>query len=294
MRFAWLLLFSSLASPSSAFYSNGTHGDVVVVMSRGRSGSSWLCEVVKGTDELNKAKIMLELFGGDNKQMEKVKNPLQTMTAYLAEERRLNPKGYIGFKWKLLDLKGDYGGHDKFAAALHYLVQQRVPILYMYRNYLDRVISSYKYEEAKYDDKYLSHCDPKDTMCITEHKNAKYDVDIKHLLRSLEKYDKLHVETVQRLAREKAVHMTFSYDDLAFGDADTKLAILQRILDLMYPGGNKVASLEMLQTKFAVTSDRDQSSRVKNYGEVIAAVEGTRYAGLLRGTAGNGTVLGSI
>ena len=63
-------------------------------------------------------------------------------------------------------------------------------------------------------------------------------------------------------------------------------------LDLMYPGSNRKASLKLLETKFAPTSDRDQSHAVHNYDELISHLEGTRFASQLRGTAANGSKIG--
>jgi hypothetical protein len=205
------------------------------------------------------------------------------MKHYLRAERNKNAKGYIGFKWKIFH--NAMLDRANYSSAVKYLADARIPVIHMTRNYLDVAISVHKHAV----DLLASHCIPTDTQCIHKHKITQVKMNPTHVIKFMVHNERFHLEAAKILAARRIPHMSFVYEDLAFGKPKTQLALLQQLLDLMYPGSNKKASLELLETKLAVTSDRDQSHAVQNYDELIAHLEGTRFASQLRGTAGNGT-----
>ena len=61
--FKWVLLSCVHAIASNQPQSHAKYGKAVIVMSAGRGGSTWFCDIVKHTSPMNSADLSFELFG---------------------------------------------------------------------------------------------------------------------------------------------------------------------------------------------------------------------------------------
>lgn len=268
----YLIIVALILSSVSANAPTAKFGDAVVIMSNGRGGSTWFCDVIKHTSSRNSAGLLLEVLGNDAEEMKKVGNPTKKVVEYLNHQRREHPTGLVGFKLK------PYVDSEEYDQLYRYFSNHSIPVLLLVRNHLDREISHEKHDEVKVQ----AHCLKSDTKCIHKHMKVKTTVDVKHLLQVLETSEKEAIELELKLDKLAVHFLRVSYDEFGFGCEDRKLEILQRILEFLYPGKAEKASIKLMRTKFEATSDRNQSNVVANYPDVVNTLKGTKYEALLR------------
>lgn len=248
------------------------YGKAVIIMSAGRGGSTWFADVVKKTSLLNKAPLSYELMGHAAWDMKKVTDPTGKAIAYLNDQRRESPRGLVGFKIK------PYVDNEQYDALYQHLAAEKVPVLYLTRNPLDKIISGEKHSafEVK------AHCLKGDHKCIAKHAENKPVVDTKTLVQSLDEARAAHENVIVKLKTLKVNFLHVSYDKLGFGCDEEKVAILQQILGFIYPDKKLTADINTLRTKYEATSDRNQTNVMHNYDEVAATLKGTVHENLLR------------
>lgn len=250
------------------------YGDAVVVVSTGRGGSTWFCDIVRHTSSENTAGLLLEVLGNNASEMNKVNNPTKVVVEYLNRQRREHSTGLVGFKLK------PYVDNEAYNDMYQYFAEEEIPVLFLSRNHLDRTISGEKHDEINV----AAHCKTGDHLekCLEKHKRIKPTVSTNQLIKHLDHGVKLIADLEEKFKKLNVKFLRVSYDIFAFGCEDQKLEILQQILDFLYPKKGKKADMELFRTEFVATSDRNQSNVVANYPEVVKLLSGTQYESLLR------------
>lgn len=267
---ALLLAFAS--SLAGAFTPEAKYGKAVVVMSIGRGGSTWFCDVVMRASPGSMSAIEFEALGNDKEDMLKLSNPTKVAIEYLNSRRKHFKTGYVGFKMK------PYVDNTAYDKLYRHFAGNKVKMLVLSRNPLDREISHDKHSEVKVD----AHCLKTDLKCIQKHQATKPKVPVEHLISALDNSEKTMTNLYAKLNDFNVSYLRVDYDTFAFGCKDQKLTILQQILDFLYPKNGLKADMNILRSKYEYTSDRNQSSVVSNYAQVVALLKGTKYENLLR------------
>jgi hypothetical protein len=250
---------------------NFDYGKIVIVLSLGRSGSTWLCDVISNIAG-EKIDLVVELFGGNKVEMTELKDPLKVMISYLKAEREKHAKGYIGFKWKPLYSSAEY------IKCWHWLVSKGAKIVYSTRNPLDMYLSSLKHQDSDV----KAHCEPTDKKCLSLHLQARVTADIPIMLKSIKTDSAQYVENYILLDSLKANFIDVSYDKLTWGTDEKKLQHLQVIIDFLFPNSKTIANMQHFVTEEALTSNALHSSTIENYDAVLNTLTGTRFISLLR------------
>ncbi len=251
---------------------------VVIVVSFGRSGSTWLCQMISGFDKKNGGVIRKELFGSNLKQVQSLVNPVEEMEKYLIEERKEHPTGFIGFKWKPLKFDS-----DKYIVVRKLIAERRYKVVMMHRNVLDEYLSGHKHSQAN--ESLPAHCRAGEESCIQKHKSVRLDINVKNLLSSMNEQTEA-VSSVRQSLRASGVHyLEVSYDELAWGVMDHRLKILQKIMDYLYPDSKLLATESIFEdSRLVSTQERNHSVLIRNYAEVQEALKETAFEKLLHET----------
>jgi hypothetical protein len=269
-----VLVFLLTASTSLAFFRNmDEFGDTVVILSRGLSGSTWFCEIVKNTYPFkgpSNINLNKELFGTTVDQMKALQDPLEKMIRYLGDQRRACPECLIGFKWK-----PDFDSW-RYNSSRFWLAEKRIPVLYVHRNPIDLLISKLKHNISS---SLEYHCAPGQEECIKMHKNVRVNVNLNTVIPLLQKYHMEKYSIPMQLFRTGANFMTVSYENLAFSNDDDRLRLLQAIIDFVYPGDNGItANMSFFRTQFELTNQRNHSLQISNYAKLVRKLKGSPYA----------------
>ena len=235
---------------------------VVIILSHGRSGSSELCLLVSNL--VGGGDLGAELFGKTSIAMLENKNPLQHMKLYIHEQQKRHPQKYAGFKWK------PYYHDDNYQLVWNWVAQYKVKVVFNYRNPLDVVISSTKHalNESK------SNCVAHNSKCMDLMKSLKFPLvlDFDHLHTLELSYAKVALQLVEN-------NVTFfdtRYEDLNYGDPETRLHHLQLLADFVNPG--RKVTMEDFEIKLGFSGNYHQADTITNFAEVVASLKGTRYA----------------
>lgn len=242
-------------------------GDVVLVLSRGRSGSGYLMRVLNNVADTNHdhaiaGELFLQKFG----EMETMKNPTKFLRSYLSERRKEIGKGkFIGSKWK------PYVDNKRFDKCWQYVAKMHWPVIYSHRNPLDVVISTAKHAANDLP----PHCKTGQTECVETYQNTKVDIDIPAALsevkRELNETDYLR----QKITGFGVRFIELTYEQLVYGSDADRLKNLQRVADFFLPPSRRRrVRMKDFETGIEMTGSYNQSQFVKNYDALTKAFQG--------------------
>ena len=143
---ARLLQASALAASLNASASGRHRGPhPMILLSKGRGGSTVVAEVISRFAHTDPTMIRKEILGHGREDMRHPSDPQKTMVDWFAKKTAQHPRSVlIGFKWKPWHI-----GSKAYAAAWDWVVEHDVRVLWMTRNALDELISSTKHMDAQ-------------------------------------------------------------------------------------------------------------------------------------------------
>ena len=167
-----MLLFkiAMLLMVMAGYFAGKVHyGHVVIVLSRGRSGSGFLCRLVENVADAERYVLSNELFGGTHSKMLLIERPKSYMKHYLQHLRQKHRKNIIGFKWK------PYVDSEPYDEAYRWTAAHNFSVIFSHRNPLDEFISRQRHKQATIS----AHCKTGDMNCLAQatHVRVKLDAD---------------------------------------------------------------------------------------------------------------------
>lgn len=249
-------------------------GDVVLVLSRGRSGSGYLMRVINNVADTNEPHAIAgELFDQKHGSMETMTNPTKFLRQYLKDRRLEIGKGkFIGSKWK------PYVDNEYFDKCWMYVAHMHWPVIYSHRNPLDVVISTAKHAANTLP----PHCKVGDTTCVETYQNTKVDIDIEAAIAEV-RFELNQTNHLREKIRNFGVRFTeLTYEQLVYGSEQERLAHLQRVADFFLPpSSRRKVVMKDFETGIEMTGSYNQSQFVRNYDELHKAFESTPFKHLL-------------
>lgn len=240
------------------------YGKVVIVLSEGRSGSGFLCELISNVAGAPDDILRNELFGETREEQEKLEDPLLVAKNYLSEQRKIHSEGIIGMKWKPDVL------NDAYQQVWKWMHEEGFLAVHNVRNPLDRCLSMQKHKSADVP----AHCH--DKVCAKLGKSVTYEVDPSAVLTYVKTMINWLKEVNDFLDRAKVERLDVSYDKLSCGTDSSRIA------DYVVGSGAHTVTMEDLRTGFEKTSSSRQGEQVTNFKEVQKAFNGTELKHLLR------------
>lgn len=273
--FNWLIWFLCLAvivtniplvnSRNSCDYSKK-----VIVISRGRSGSTYLTEVlarnILGT-ALNEHQFG-EILGTHSEQMAAKKDPQEIITRHLCSNDEHNDP-YRGFKWK------PYIWSDKYIRLLRFVAERKIPVVHNTRNPIDTFLSGLKHRNHT-SGKVPAHCLADDKECIAIALGAqRVHVDTHELLGNLN-YTIVETLITQKLLNKLGVHhLNITYEEMI--DPARKMDLWHRVFKFFEPRKRWVITDLMVASQWIPTSSSLLKDKIENYEEVKSALKDTPF-----------------
>lgn len=239
---------------------------VLIVLSRGRSGSNELCQIVS---KIAHSYVDSELFGSSEESMKKVADPLGTMLSYLEQKQLEYPGKLVGFKWKPHDERHQY------KLAWDWVAENHVKIIFSHRNPLDVVISYDKNRNSTA----RSNCLKSNKKCIEKQLELQTTVNTSTLIADLEGLTFEAVSIRNFLASRRIPFVETTYEALNNGRMKDRLRHLQAVVDFFQP--NTTVRESDFQISYASKTHPHQRDTVRNYDEVVEALRGTTFENLL-------------
>lgn len=257
-------------------------GDVVIILSKGRSGSDFVSRVTENLGGAKSRALSDGVLGMEKADMVANKDPLSMMQNYLIDERKEVPYSIIGFKWKPIYW------NDDFDHTLEWAAQHDFQFIYNYRNPLDVHISEMKHSLSNKEggEGLRAHCKLKtgdQEECAEESRSFTIKLDLDSTMKKLAEYEESHLATMSRLEKYNVTHLVVRYEDLTYGSEESRLAQIQRICDFLPEQYHRTVSMADFATDTAITSNYNQSLTVENFAEVKARLMNTEYAKYLHG-----------
>jgi hypothetical protein len=221
-----------------------------------------MCNIV---GKIVKGPVDGEIFGGSPEKMIKIEDPLAHMLSYLREKQASYPGRTVGFKWKPY--------HDaQYKAVWEWVAQNHVRVVYNYRNPLDVLISS----SRTHDEDGVYNCRTGDTKCLKTQLAIKVDVNVTSIVPKLEELKIEGIELVARLSHHNISYYDITYEEVNHGKMKDRIARVQLLADFIQPG--RKINEKIFDTKNQYIGHYHQRETVRNYDELVAALNGTRYA----------------
>jgi hypothetical protein len=262
------------------------YGNVVFLMTKGRSGSSFIVEVI---DSLTNSASGSELIGRNKAEIIAGK-PIELMRKWILKMRtdkyKNEPNKVLVFKWKA------YADTPNVIEGLKWAKKNGFVAVYNTRNELDVMVSNMKMQEN------VTHsysCQKWDKKCIEMNKNLDETMNIKTLVNELDKRrkDNLHYEKLMNdtYGFNNYVHVTYDWLTYAPKEKD-RLGHLQQMADQIFDRltpeaaktlRRKVTKKDYKGTKHTETHYYEQWRAIANFEEVFETLRGTPYANLLHG-----------
>jgi len=246
------------------------YNNIVIVMSRGRSGSSLLCDYI-GNLVGFPGHFGPELFGGGIDDMKKVDEPIRRMQKYLKSRQDEHPGKIVGFKWK------PYYFDDKYTKALNWVAHHHIKVVVNTRNPLDIAISTAK-QHADRTIEY--HCKVNDKACQKKVKAIRVTIDTSRIIHTLDAFFADHVKLIRYLEQTNVKYLNITYENLNWGNEDERLVQMKRLGQFVNPKRKKVTGA-VFSVPIAYTGNIHQADTVKNYAELVKVLNGTKYENLL-------------
>lgn len=245
---------------------------MLVIYSKGQSGSTFLGEVIANMLKTKYDYIGKEVLGQDIDQVKvSMRNPLDVLFNHFRNLRKTS-NGYIGYKQKISVFSPIEFEVYKWW-ALH-----KIPVIYSERNPLDLVIAVTKHHQNSLG----YHCETKD--CAEEQKNVKVEINTKDLISRLQELDFYYVKVKYFLQLYKVRHIRITYEDITYKSDDYKLKLAKTILKFIDKNNNYNPTKADFASSLLITSDYDHSKVIKNFEQVKSTLLGTPYYGLIHTT----------
>ena len=287
MGFGFGVLFLSIALASSADLlnasSNFTAEDSTVtkacgvsrsliVMSRGRSGSSVLCETIQRHLGYRSPQPDGEILGSSSHQMKVLSDPLSFVRHWICE---FGSKSGFYMKWK-----PEYWAAE-YIDLLRWMASQRIPVVYNVRNPLDVYLSRLKHAQNQ---SVATRCHPSDKQCLEmHHSNQLVEVPIPSLIRALSRTSSANSKDLDSvrdlLIQEKVNYHPVHYENLQSDDNSTRLSAWRQMFEFLSPSRDwsKLTVMDTISDTMIRTSSISQTDKIVNYDEVRQALQGTRF-----------------
>ena len=205
-----LLQASALASLNASASGRHRGPRPMILLSKGRGGSTVVAEVISRFAHTDPTMIRKEILGHGREDMRHPSDPKATMVDWFAKKTAQHPRSdLIGFKWKPWHI-----GSKAYAGAWDWVVAHDVRVLWMTRNALDELISSTKHMDAQrlLADSLTPHCKTKDSGCIAEHQQTRVTLAPGTLVEMLTNDTRMFYTDVKALLVKRGVryhHVTF-------------------------------------------------------------------------------------
>lgn len=196
----------------------------------------------------------------------------------------------VGFQWKPYFATFD---HPYALSGLQRLADDRIKVIYLTRNPLDRFISNQKHKGFVRSEEVPAHCKVKDVDCVNRHKARQKGISIdvsvpekrsnfiNHLKQAVEKDHAIR----ERLDMFGVKHINVEYEKLFDADArdDEYAEEWIRILNFLgFESVEKFTIGDIRRTfEYAQTTEKSHEKIISNYEQVKAALEGTEFFDLL-------------
>jgi hypothetical protein len=245
----------------------------IIVMSKGRSGSNFVLDVIARTfKNPNYWAQMQEILGGNKDAMEKLSNPLEVIQKHIC--RHGANHNYVSFKWK------PSLWNDAYMEALQWVAKKKIPVVLNVRNPIDRFLSLSKHKVLK-----SSHCKPGNAECLARFKEHELvEVNATELVQHLRTTGAVANDNDRALLVHYNVHfIPIEYETL-IADETAALRLWTEIFEFIAPARDwsGFTMRNVTSVNFVATSSSNHRDKIKNYDEVRAALRGTRFASLLQ------------
>lgn len=273
-----------ITNTTSDLTSERPYGNVIFLLTNGRSGSSILENLLASLTECREGS---EILGQNHQSM--VDKPTDRIKGFIHHWRnetyRYHPHKVLCFKWK------SYRDSPEYIEAWKWAAKNKIQAIYNTRNELDRHISNDKMHKksASYG------CKLGDEACVERNKKAVY-VKTEGLISTLvgarksnEKYEQ-HMKN----AYGEGGYVRVRYDDLLYQPTlKGRLDGLQKFADAIWSRlsleartalKRQVKVQDFVSKTHQETHDYAQWKAVSNFPEIYEMLRNTTWSGLLHGS----------
>ena len=249
----------------------------MVVMSRARSGSSFICDIVSRKLGYKNPRNDGEILGTSWREMKNISDPLGLIRRKVCQ---FGSRTGFYLKWKPVYWSSDY------LELLRWIAKERIPVVYNVRNPLDVYLSNLKHESNH---SVSSRCHPSNFECLElHHRHQRVKVDIPSLLTALKEGPlspySLDDDNIRALlTRERVNYFPVQYEILVSDDNTKRLRAWRQVFEFLSPSQewSQLTLADTLSKSLAPTSSSSHQDKILNYDEVRQALRGSRFAPLL-------------
>jgi hypothetical protein len=242
---------------------------VMIVISRGRSGSDRLCELVANIVEQSPTTLSTELFGGYEEAMALIKDPLAMAVRFLSSAQMHST--WAGFKYKPIYFDS---GYAKFT---QWMGQSGVRVVFNSRNPLDELVSLAKQQVIEGNNHY--HCKVGDEQCVAVVDKARVHLPTETLIDKIRHiYNETHAE-LNRFEQYNVSYISVLYEDFSTGTIARQLEHLKMIG--VFLGIRRVLTQKDMHSNMVSTAPKTQEDAIDNYPDVVRTLTDTEYQSLL-------------
>lgn len=240
-----------------------------ILISYGRSGSSFINSTLADVLDLDYKKIGKELFGSNRKDIKSLDNPLEVADEYY--KKHSNDK-YLGFQWK------PYCLNKKYKKLFNYIKNHNIKIILNYRNPLHIFISQTKHSQNSL----KAHYKPDNIESITRAREITVNLSIEELLEFIKKYNK-NMSKLEKLLKKKDIpYQKIEYEKLS----DKKLPEWLKLFDhLNYDINRDLLEKKIRHSldnpKYEKTTTKKDNEIIENYSSVKTALIKNNYGDLI-------------
>lgn len=250
-------------------YRDMTTGKVIVIYSKGQSGSTYIAEVISNLLKTDHHFLEEEILGmREDEVKEAFKDPIGKILKHLIALRS-KTTGYIGYKHKVslfwpseMEVYKWWAGH-------------KIPVIYSERNPLDLIIAQTKHSQNQLG----YHCTT--AACAENQKSVKVTINLDDLIERLQATDEYNTRVKYLLNAYKVKHMRITYEEMTFNDDQYRLNLAHAILKFIDPNNNYNATIDDFKSELMITNEYDHSKVIANFEQVKAKLLGTAYYLLL-------------
>ena len=263
------------------------YGNVVFLLTSGRSGSSVLGDLISTLTECHQGN---ELLGNNDKTM--TDKPIDVIKGFIHHFRsgkyRYHPHKVLCFKWKA------YRDTPEYREAWRWAASNNMVAIYNTRNILDRLVSNDKMHLAKTN----YACKLGDKNCVERNKRAVH-IKTEGLLDYLRAASKVNDRYEQHMIDAYGKdgdngYIRVKYDELMYEPTlAQRLKGLQKFADAIWSKlsieartalSRGVRREDFVSKTHTETHDYAQWEAISNYDEVFKMLRNTTWKGLLHGS----------
>ncbi len=275
-----------------------------ILMALGRSGSSVTWDTLSRLADDGDATVAYEITGGNQAKSRKYFDEigdhigdrwaslkLCNIQRYHLERSKKNGAHYslVGFQWK--PYKATFN-HHYAVDGLRRVAEERLKVIYLTRNPLDRYISNLRHQGFVHSDEIPAHCEVNNEDCIKRHKEHSKSITInvedeesrKKFKNTLESSIQADAMIETRLKELNVEHVHVTYENLFDGEAsdEDEAKEWEKVLNFLgYPRPG--LTFKDVRARFQLASTHEKSHRmsIANFDDVQAVLKGTKYEKLL-------------